>query len=103
MPTAKITASILVATFLAATSAYAKDSSSTEEPDKEKCTYIYEGKHSKFGYKKNGICWQPPRGALKIEDTSWRHPLGGPNSIGNEMSRKLFQKPGRWLRKRLGL
>ncbi len=103
MPTVKILAAIMLVTFLGSASANSDDSKSNQNSEKEKCTYVYEGKHSKFGVKEKGICWRLPRGALKMKDTSWRRPLGGPTSIGNEVIRKGVQKPLRWAKKRLGL
>jgi len=39
---------------------------------------------------------------VRVEDISPRSPLGGPNSLGNEVVEKGVEKPMRWLGDRLG-
>lgn len=63
---------------------------------------VYEGKHSRFCLKRNGVTWSPAPGAFKIKDTSFKRPLGGPKSLPNEVHRKVIEKPRKWLKKRLG-
>lgn len=79
-----------------------QDGGTENEPKGECMNWIYSGKHSRLGFGKGKMCWRLPKGALKIEDTSWKKPFGGPNSLPNETKEKLHDKPKRWLNKRLG-
>lgn len=97
---------VVILTFSLA-AAHAQDQggqdSGTENKPKGECTnWIYSGKHSRLGFGKGKMCWRLPKDALKIEDTSWKKPSGGPNSLPNETKEKLHDKPKSWVNKRLG-